>query len=1199
VPTTTSLGKLLVELLWDDKGFKAGANRAKATVEQVGNSMTHFADVVQNTVARGFQVATAAAAAFVAATVVTGTSFEAQMKRVQAISGATGADFDLLTAKARQLGKDTLFTATQAGEALEVLAQGGLSVSESLEAVDAALYLAGTSGASIEETAGMVISTMRQFGLEATDSMRIADVMSKAMRSSTLDFSSLREAMKYAGTAGRGFGNSLEETVAVVAAFRDLGLEGSLAGTNLRMALVFAAKGSDTATAALRRYGLTAKDINPELHSFGEILRTIGDAGVGAKDAVDIFGARAGLNVAALGDAIRQGKVDIAGLTEQLINSAGETKIVYDTILDSVKSQSLITLSALQDLLIGTFFTFSDSLRGLLEAIPPLLNTITETVESQGEVVGAAFRQVFDGLRDFIERDGPRMGAQFVRLFEVAGRLAGVLLSILPYLDRIAIGVAAAFAAVKVVQFAMALRALVTGLQAAAVALATTGTAASTATIAFGAVGVAVAAVTAALLLFEQRTIEIERRALAPMTEKLKQYQETSAELEETHIRLSDALRRETHLLESYRREDGRLVENQAEVVAGLEAELDALDKRRISIDNNITGARIAIAADEERAQASKDAAKSAEEEKKALQERLARLQNDLLAQQRGLRDTAEATGEVVDETQRWFDLLRTMGEVAPVVEEVGESFAGMLDPATIGRLRELTDQVDKLVPPEALSRADQLGLLLGELQLELVRLPEGDGSGASLLEEQIERVKDELADLDPSFWERIVDGAGRVADAWVVVGDVVGRLRDVFKETIGILDTLSGGFFKKVTSIAGLVDLAGTGAEDEEGNQQTGGEMADEMIDAAFAFVDGVIERLPDLIQRLAEAIPSLVQRIVDALPVIVNALTDALPAIFDAVIDAIPRIVQTFVDTLPGLVQVIVDKLPDLIVAIVRAIPIILAAIIRSIPSLVMAIVNAIPDIIGALVEGLPTLFNAIFEAIPKIIIAIVSAIPDILVAIVEAIPRIIIALVNALIFELLPRLPDIVMALIGAIISSIPKLTVALLKGIWELIQAIPAQLKQAVVGMTKSFIQGIGNFFKDLITEIKSLGRKKTKTFGDTPGAVRAGTSGMLAAFKPRDYLVAAQSPTEVLRQAVELAAGPGRHPTSGPPAGSQSTSSGGSQQLRVQVVAEGRVLNDTLVVAARRGSAPDVARALRSGRGAKVGFTTGRFAGQSR
>jgi TP901 family phage tail tape measure protein len=439
----TSLGKLVVDLLLKDDQFQSAMANAQTSMQSGGANLQQTANRAGQAITSAFKAAAAAVTAFGAASTVVGANFEQQMAMVGALQGLQQTDqaFQDLQGQARLLGSTTEFTATQAAGALEELARAGATVEESIQSSNSALVLAGTSASSLADSTQLLVATQRQFGLEAAESERITNVFSQAMRNSLLDFASIREAMKFAGTAGASFGMTLEETTAAVAAFRDLGLEGSLAGTNFRMAMIAASKGTQQQAAALQKYGLTLADINPETNKFADIVETIGEVGITASDAVAIFGSRAGANIAQLAAQTAKGEVNMRAFTSTLMDASKEGNTaadMYKTIGQTVAFQSKIVISAMQDLMIEVFDTFAGPLQDLISTIPEVLNAVTAAVKTQSAGLRDTFSDTLGAIGAFMRDNAKGLADAFVNTMKTIASLGPVLVHIADLLIMVA-----------------------------------------------------------------------------------------------------------------------------------------------------------------------------------------------------------------------------------------------------------------------------------------------------------------------------------------------------------------------------------------------------------------------------------------------------------------------------------------------------------------------------------------------------------------------------------------------------------------------------------------------------------------------------------------------------------------------------------------------------------------------------------------
>lgn len=159
--------------------------------------------------------------------------FEGQMKRVQAISGATKQDFKLLEKEALTLGATTSFTAKQAAQGMEYFALAGFKTQEIIGAMPGMLRLAAASGEDLGMFSDIVSDNMTAFGLEAKDAVKVADIFAYTMSKTNTGIGQLGEAFKYISSQSKGLNISMEETSALLGLLADKGIKGSQAGTGL------------------------------------------------------------------------------------------------------------------------------------------------------------------------------------------------------------------------------------------------------------------------------------------------------------------------------------------------------------------------------------------------------------------------------------------------------------------------------------------------------------------------------------------------------------------------------------------------------------------------------------------------------------------------------------------------------------------------------------------------------------------------------------------------------------------------------------------------------------------------------------------------------------------------------------------------------------------------------------------------------
>lgn len=235
-------------------------------------------------VAAGIGASVTALASFGKEIIKVGTEYEAQMSRVQAISGATAAELVELDNLAKQLGADTAFSAAEAAEGMENLASAGFSVTEIMGAMPGLLDLAAVSGGDVANASEVAASALRAFGLEATEAGHVADVFAQAAADTNAEVNDMGYAMKYIAPVANAMGISLEETAAAIGILSDAGIKGTQAGTTLRGALTRLTKPTDDMCAVMDDLGLSFYDSEGKMISLADQVAMLQKSFVGLTD---------------------------------------------------------------------------------------------------------------------------------------------------------------------------------------------------------------------------------------------------------------------------------------------------------------------------------------------------------------------------------------------------------------------------------------------------------------------------------------------------------------------------------------------------------------------------------------------------------------------------------------------------------------------------------------------------------------------------------------------------------------------------------------------------------------------------------------------------------------------------------------------------------------------------------------------------
>lgn len=285
---------------------------------------------------RGLAAAVGAAGvgAAIKSMVDTYAGFDDQMRRVAALSGATGQQFDQLTAKAQELGAKTRYSAAQAAGGMAQLAAAGQSTEQIVATIGPALNMAAAGGSNLETAADQLTNIMGAFQLKAEQSGHVADVLTQGFTGASTTLDQLAGAMLYAGPVASSLGYSIEETTALLQALADAGYKGEKAGTALRGGLSRLLNPTKEVSDTLAKYNLSLTDSAGRMRPLKDILGELAQkqehikgSSEAAADVLKIFGQEAG---PALQTLMAKGRDALEGYEKALAHVDGKAQQTAD-----------------------------------------------------------------------------------------------------------------------------------------------------------------------------------------------------------------------------------------------------------------------------------------------------------------------------------------------------------------------------------------------------------------------------------------------------------------------------------------------------------------------------------------------------------------------------------------------------------------------------------------------------------------------------------------------------------------------------------------------------------------------------------------------------------------------------------------------------------------------------------------------------
>ena len=413
-------GKIKIETSVDQKGIKTGLQESEKTVANFGKSTQENFKGIDAAVSKagqtiaGFVSAAAITAAVKQATqyvIEVGSAFEASMSEVQAISGATSAELEKMSDKAKQLGSSTKFSATEASQAFKYMALAGWDTNKSISAIDGVMQLAAASGMDLAKASDMVTDYLSAFGMEADQATYMADMLAYAQAHSNTTAEQLGEAYKNCAANMNASGQDIETTTSLLEALANQGAKGSEAGTKVAAIMRDVTAKMDDGKIAIGDTTVAVMDANGNFRDMTDIIKDVDTAtqGMGdAEKAAALASTFTSDSISGLNMILNEGIDKIAGYEEELRNSSGAASDMADTMQNNLQGKITAAGSALEGLGIAAYNyisgpagkvvdTATGIFKGLTDVLTPELDTAHQLL-ADAENTSLAIQAIYDKM---------------------------------------------------------------------------------------------------------------------------------------------------------------------------------------------------------------------------------------------------------------------------------------------------------------------------------------------------------------------------------------------------------------------------------------------------------------------------------------------------------------------------------------------------------------------------------------------------------------------------------------------------------------------------------------------------------------------------------------------------------------------------------------------------------------------------------
>lgn len=333
---------------------------------------------------------------FIGASVDIGKDFTSMMSEVGAISGASGSQLAQLEQTARDYGATTVFSATEAAEALKYMSLAGWDANQSSAALGGVLNLAAASGMGLGQASDMVTDYLSAFGMQASESTYFADMLAYAQSNSNATAEQLGEAYRNSAANMHAAGQDVETTTSLLEAMANQGYKGSEAGTALAATMRDITQKMDNGAIKIGDTSIAVQDAQGNFRDLTDILTDVEDAtdGMGgAQKAAALGSTFTADSIRALNMVLAEGMDTVAGYEEELRSAAGTSEDMAATMNDNLTGDMANMSSAFEEMQLQVFEGLEEPLRGgtqyiTNEVIPILTGWLPDAIGTAANGIG-------------------------------------------------------------------------------------------------------------------------------------------------------------------------------------------------------------------------------------------------------------------------------------------------------------------------------------------------------------------------------------------------------------------------------------------------------------------------------------------------------------------------------------------------------------------------------------------------------------------------------------------------------------------------------------------------------------------------------------------------------------------------------------------------------------------------------------------
>lgn len=414
--------ELFVTLAIKDTAYKQGLKdaegNASSSTSKIGGAFKAVGKVAKTAMVAG----SAAAVAFTKTSIDAGMNFDTAMSQVAATMGTTVDKIGNVKAKAEEMGRTTKYTATEAAEGMNILAQAGLSADEQISGIGTVLNLASAGAMSLEESASYTAGAVKGFGDSMSNASYYADLMAKGATLANTDVRGLGEAFSGSAATAKNYGQAADSVTLSLLRLAEQNVTGSEASTALNRAMADLYTPTDDAAKTLDQLDVSAYKLNGEAKDFNDLVDELNGSlqGMTAEqknNALATIFTTQGLQ--AFNKMTASSDATVQKFWKGIQDSSGSAAQQAATQLDNLQGDITLLSSATEGLQLAFYNTFSGTIRGAIKGITSEVSGLAEAMESGG----------ISGALSKLAQDAINFSGQLPGLTKIGGDLINGLIS--------------------------------------------------------------------------------------------------------------------------------------------------------------------------------------------------------------------------------------------------------------------------------------------------------------------------------------------------------------------------------------------------------------------------------------------------------------------------------------------------------------------------------------------------------------------------------------------------------------------------------------------------------------------------------------------------------------------------------------------------------------------------------------------------